>query len=244
MKFSIVTLSYNQEKFIKECIESVINQKDVNIEYIVVDPGSKDSSRKIINSYKKIKKVYKKDNGPSEGLNNGFSIATGDYFGFLNADDYLLPDAIKKIEEEIKKSGANFISGKGVQLQNKNYKTILPTKLTLEKMIYRVSKIFQPSTFFSRELYHLTNGFNPNNKTCWDYELYVDMLKVGAKHHLLNENLAVFRLYENSITGSERFKNEYQKDLSRIFKENKNRNYNFLDKTLTFLLRSFNMFPK
>jgi glycosyltransferase involved in cell wall biosynthesis len=101
MKFSIVTISYNQGKYLRECIESVLNQQeDADIEYIVVDPGSIDESKEIINSYKQIIKVFELDKGPADGLNKGFQLATGDYFGFINADDYLLPGAINKIEKE------------------------------------------------------------------------------------------------------------------------------------------------
>ena len=88
MKFSIVTISYNQGRYLKQCIESVLSQKNVDIEYIIVDPGSSDNSREIINSYKEIKKIYKKDKGPADGLNNGFKIATGDFFGFINSPDH------------------------------------------------------------------------------------------------------------------------------------------------------------
>ena len=90
MKFSIVTISYNQVKYLKQCIESVLSQQNVDIEYIIVDPGSTDGSREIINSYQNIIKIFKKDIGPADGLNNGFKIASGDYFGFINSDDFLI----------------------------------------------------------------------------------------------------------------------------------------------------------
>ena len=61
MKFSIVTISYNQGKYLRECIESVLNQENVNIEYIVVDPGSVDESKEIINSYFVKNNLWNKD---------------------------------------------------------------------------------------------------------------------------------------------------------------------------------------
>ena len=75
MKISVVTISFNQAKFLRECIDSVLNQDYHEIEYIVVDPGSTDGSKKIIDSYgDKIIKYYEKDYGPADGLNKGFSI--------------------------------------------------------------------------------------------------------------------------------------------------------------------------
>ena len=156
-----------------------------------------------------------------------------------------MPNAIKKVEDEIKRSGANFISGKGlIKMQNKKYKAISPTKLTLKRMLYRSSIIFQSSTFFSRELFNSTKGFNSSNHTCWDYELYIDLLKSGAKHHLMSENLAVFRMHKESITGSQLLNTKYQNDLSRIFKKYRNRKFNYLDKILFYLLKSQNIFLK
>jgi len=73
MKISIVTISFNQEKYLPACIDSILNQTDCELEYIVVDPGSQDGSRAIIDSYgDRIVKVYEKTNGPADGLNRGF----------------------------------------------------------------------------------------------------------------------------------------------------------------------------
>lgn len=240
MKFSIVTISYNQAKYLKQCIESVLSQQNVDIEYIVVDPGSTDGSREIINSYQNIIKIFKKDNGPADGLNNGFKIASGDYFGFINSDDFLLPNSIKKLEDEIIKSKASFITGKGIEIFDNKSITISPTKLTLEKMLFRSSIIFQPSTFFSRELYNQINGFNPNNHCCWDYELLIDLLSVGANHHIFNDTIAAFRVYPESITGSGRYDKLCEIEMNRIFKTYKMREFNYFDRVINIYQRILN----
>jgi len=88
MRVSIVTISYNQARFLEQAIRSVINQDYPDIEYIVVDPGSTDGSRGIIEKYQnRIDKIiFDPDEGPADGLNKGFAHATGDIFGFINAD--------------------------------------------------------------------------------------------------------------------------------------------------------------
>ena len=93
MRISIVTLSYNQRTFLREAIDSVLQQDHPDLEYIVVDPGSTDGSREFIRSYGEqvAQVVFEPDQGAADGLNKGFSRATGEVFGFLNADDYLLP---------------------------------------------------------------------------------------------------------------------------------------------------------
>ena len=102
MKFSIVTISYNQARFLEQAIRSVIEQDYPDVEYIVVDPGSTDGSREIIERYRdRIDKIiFEPDNGPADGLNKGFARATGDIFGFLNSDDYLLPGALATVASE------------------------------------------------------------------------------------------------------------------------------------------------
>src|SRR5215469_16483294 len=101
MKISVVTLSFNQGAFLARAIESVISQGYTDLEYIIVDPGSTDGSREIIQKYvHQISCVIlEKDNGAADGLNKGFSRANGDVYGFLNADDLLLPGSLQQVAE-------------------------------------------------------------------------------------------------------------------------------------------------
>ena len=94
---SIITPSYNQGRFIRQTIESVLNQKYPNIEYIIVDGGSSDNTLEIIKEYEgKIKWISEKDNGQSDAINKGFSMANGEIIAWLNSDDIYLEDAIQK----------------------------------------------------------------------------------------------------------------------------------------------------
>ena len=94
-RVSIVTISYNQAQFLERTILSVLDQDYPEIEYIVVDPGSTDGSREIIERYgSRISKVIlRPDRGAADGLNSGFAEASGQILGFLNSDDTLLPGA-------------------------------------------------------------------------------------------------------------------------------------------------------
>jgi glycosyltransferase involved in cell wall biosynthesis len=99
MKFSIVTISFNQARFLEQSIRSILDQDYPHVEYIVVDPGSTDGSRQIIERYRDriAKIIFEPDNGPADGLNKGFAKATGDIYGFLNSDDYFLPGALTTV---------------------------------------------------------------------------------------------------------------------------------------------------
>lgn len=102
MKISVVTVSFNSEKTIKDTLESVLQQSYENIEYIVVDGLSTDNTISIIKEYeasfKKTKKEFKwiseKDDGIYDAINKGIKLATGNVVGILNSDDYFSYDSV------------------------------------------------------------------------------------------------------------------------------------------------------
>lgn len=240
MKISIVTISFNQEKYVSACIDSILNQTDCELEYIVVDPGSQDGSRAIIDSYGvRIVRVYEKDDGPADGLNRGFARATGDVYGFINSDDYLLPGALKEITRIFKSGDDNmFVTGGGFTENETGDRTrIYPNPLTAQGMLHRSDVMFQQSTFFPASLYKQVKGFNTANQTCWDYELFLRFLLLGARHHVTKKDLAVFRLYEGSISGSGRLESKYLQELDKLFIECTGRDRNATDILVSYYLR-------
>lgn len=106
MKVSIITSVYNNEKTIEDAIKSVLSQDYSDIEYIVVDGASKDSTVEVIKKYEdKISKfVSERDKGIYDGLNKGISLATGDIIAFLHSDDIyasetIISDVVKMFQE-------------------------------------------------------------------------------------------------------------------------------------------------
>lgn len=232
MKISIVTISYNQGEFLRQCINSVLSQEEVDLEYIIVDPGSTDGSREIIQSYgDRVIPIFEQDEGPADGLNKGFMKATGEVFGFINADDFLLPKALKQIMRYFDAHGLHsFISGAGF-IENKDgrLRPIMPTKMALTPNIYGACTIFQQGTFFPAHMFRLVGGFNKANRTCWDGELFTDFLAAGFNHETMRVALAIFRLHESSITGSGRHKQISENDRRRIFKKISGREYSLME---------------
>ncbi|MBD2213610.1 glycosyltransferase [Nostoc linckia FACHB-104] len=95
---SIIIGNYNYERFIKEAIDSALNQKYQNIEVIVVDDGSQDKSREIITSYgDRVIPVFKENSGLSSCHNAGFAVSRGDIICFLDSDDIFVPHKIAEI---------------------------------------------------------------------------------------------------------------------------------------------------
>ena len=93
MKISLITVTYNSSKTLKDTFNSVLKQSHPNFEYIVVDGASKDDTVSIIKEYDslfqgKLKWVSEPDNGLYDAMNKGIRMATGDIVGIINSDDY------------------------------------------------------------------------------------------------------------------------------------------------------------
>jgi glycosyltransferase involved in cell wall biosynthesis len=212
VRISIVTISYNQGSFIEETIQSVLNQKGVDLEYIVIDAGSTDNSREIINKYSdRIQKiVFEPDKGPGDGLNKGFAQATGDIYGYLNADDILLPGALKEVCDYFSRnrdldvvSGHCFIiDEKGKTLLRKFSNRLTHTTFSNKRYTIGYSILVQQSTFFTRELFQKVGGFDNSFRLMWDAALTVDFIKAKAKFKVVNAFWSAFRVYPQSISGS------------------------------------------
>jgi len=221
MKFSIVTISYNQAVFLERAIKSVLDQNYTDIEYIVVDPGSTDGSREIIRKYEdQISHIiFEADSGPADGLNKGFALATGDVLGFLNADDELLHGAISRMAEVFETySNADVISGNGLVVDECGVviRQSYSHKFNQYAYVHGACVLFQQSTFFTRYMYLKAGGFNAKNRVSWDGELWFEMALQGARFHRIPDKLGLFRVYAESITGSNKHNDAALLQLQRL----------------------------
>ena len=96
MKVSIITATYNSNKFLETCICSVMAQDYPDIEYILIDGGSTDSTQSIINKYSNniVKWISEPDTGIYDAINKGIKLASGDIVGVLNSDDFFSDDSV------------------------------------------------------------------------------------------------------------------------------------------------------
>lgn len=111
---SIVTPSFNSEKFIRETINSVINQSYDNIEHIIVDGASTDETLDIIKEFENkysLKWISEPDNGMYDAIEKGFKMASGDIYSWLNSDDMYLPWAVDVAVNHLSQDGINWITG-------------------------------------------------------------------------------------------------------------------------------------
>ena len=237
MRVSIVTISYNQAEFLERAIKSVIEQDYEDIEYIVVDPGSTDGSREIIERYRsKIDKIiFEPDDGPADGLNKGFAAAEGEIYSFINADDMLLPGAIRLVADQFALMPAvDVLSGHTwiIDENDRKLRRFYSRRFSLRRYAYGAAVLAQQSTFFRTAAYHRTFGFNVKNRIAWDGELWVDLALAGANFLRLDKMLACFRVYSDTISGSGRMQKEYDIYVNRIFQKIMGRKKNAIDEVV------------
>jgi glycosyltransferase involved in cell wall biosynthesis len=222
-KVSIVTISFNQAEFLERAIRSVVEQDYPDIEYIVVDPGSTDGSRDIIERYRSriARVIYEPDRGPADGLNKGFACATGDILAFLNSDDVLLSGAVRSAVAFLNSNEVDVVSGHAmvIDAEDRKLRTAYSEAFSLKMYAYGACVLVQPSTFFTREIFERVQGFNVENKATWDGELWVDMGLLGARFALADEVWSGYRLHSQSITSSRKLRQQQQEGHQRMFRK-------------------------
>lgn len=220
----VITISFNQAQYLEEAILSIYSSisDPSRLRYVVVDPGSTDGSRDIIEKHKdKFSRVIlEPDKGAANGLNKGFQACDADILGYINSDDRLLPGALdfvlnffeKKPNVDILMGGLRMINAKGIPALRKK----IPTPVSLQNYLDSTCLMLQQSMFFRRRVWEQVGAFNEENRTCWDGELLVDMLLNRAKIRTTNKVLADFRIHGTSISGTGRLIPLYREDCSRI----------------------------
>lgn len=114
-KVSIVVPIYNVEKYLKECVDSILNQTLEDIEIILIDDGSPDNCGKIVDEYAKkdsrIVPVHQKNSGYSAAVNRGIDLANGEYVGIIESDDYIEKDMYERLYGSAKKYNTDITKG-------------------------------------------------------------------------------------------------------------------------------------
>jgi len=204
MKLSIISVVYNNDQYIEDCIESVASQSYRNREHIVVDGGSTDGTLEVIEKHRdKITKwISEPDDGLYSAMNKGISMATGDVIGFLHSDDYYADqDVMEKVAGVFINKDVESLYGDLVYI-SKSGKRILRY---WKSGNYRKGMVKwgwmppHPTFFVKRELYKRHGGFNTNLRVAADYELILRFLgKHSISTHYLPEVLIKMRIGGNS----------------------------------------------
>lgn len=221
-RISIITPSFNQGRFIKQTIDSVLNQDYPNLEYIVMDGGSTDDTLSILKSYgNRIIWESKKDKGQSEAINKGLKLATGEIVAYLNSDDTYAPNTLLTIGQYfLEHSKTMWLTG-DYSIVDANNKKIQSYVSLYKRLLRRTSSfsllcianyIIQPSTFWRRSLFKEVGYFNESLRYCMDYDFW---MRIIQKYPLAvsSRSFSLFRIHGASKGGiqyKKQFEEEHQ----------------------------------
>lgn len=190
---SVVIPAYNAEKTIIPCVNSVLHQTYRTLEIIVVDDGSKDATKAILEEYKKefcidnLQIVCQDNTGPSAARNLGLDLARGEYIAFLDSDDLWTRDKIEaQMQVFMKNPSANLV---GALFQRKKVLGDI-WEVPFHKLIYH--NYFVTSTVVCRKCIFDMLKFNENQKYSEDYRLWMEIVSQYGGGFLLNENLVTW----------------------------------------------------
>lgn len=228
-KISIITPSFNQGQYIEETIQSVLKQNYPNLEYIIIDGGSTDTTVEIIKRYEKQVAywVSEKDRGQSHAINKGLAMVSGEIVNWLNSDDLFEPGSLFKVAEAFMKSKTEVIVGRCVMFSESSDKELLldSGKVSFYSMLRFWRNHFcppQPAIFFKRSLLERVGILNEDLHYGMDLDLWLRMAH-NSSFYSIPEVLARYRVHGLSKTGSEdgfaKFNTEWIRLIQKNFKK-------------------------
>lgn len=181
-KISIVTPSYNQGQFLEETIRSVLLQNYPNLEYILMDGGSTDTSVGIIRKYEPWLTYWitGKDAGQADAVCRGFEIASGDILAWINADDFYLPDAFKIVSGAfVRKPDIEFLIGgyKWISASGKDICKYYSFPQDFDSLLCAGQLFGQMACFWKRSVFWETGALDRSLQFCFDYDFFLRLAK-------------------------------------------------------------------
>lgn len=205
-KISIVTPSFNQGEYLEETILSVIGQNYPNLEYIIIDGGSKDNSVDIIRKYEKHLTywVSENDHGQADAINKGFKIATGDLFGWINSDDIYMPNVFNNIISSKPRSLDYIIFGEAIHFRS-NFNSISSFGShvfnSFSSNALNLAEFFiQPSTFWSQSVWNKYGPLQKNLIYTFDWNYFLTLFKNNVEFLYINKPISLYRLHDKQKT--------------------------------------------
>lgn len=201
-KVSVITPSYNQAAFLEKTIRSVLEQDYPDLEYIIIDGGSDDGSRQIIEKYADRLAYWQsqKDKGQTDAINQGFSRANGEILAWLNSDDVLYPGAIRSAVSYLSQHpevGMVYGDCDWINAQDKVIGRFPAAQTDLKKLRRGYVHIPQQASFFRAKLWREAGPLDDSFYFAMDYDLWT---RLAARSPLLyvKEVWAGFRLHEGA----------------------------------------------
>ncbi|MHA7812167.1 MAG: glycosyltransferase family 2 protein [Phycisphaerales bacterium] len=220
---SIVMPSFNQARFLEEAIGSVLSQRDRVKEFFVLDAGSTDGSREIIEKYSEQIDWWRSepDGGQSNAIADGFERSTGDVLTWLNSDDALLPGAVDALLDRFdSEPELGLVEGDTVVVDGDSRVMHCDRRAgpSRQWMRYGYMRIHQPSTFFRRDIYEQVGGVDRSLHCVMDTELWYRILS-STKAARLERYCGVHRIHEEAKGSADTWSEKYQAERDMIEKK-------------------------
>jgi glycosyltransferase involved in cell wall biosynthesis len=209
-KISITTPSYNQGDYIEETIRSVLLQGYPNLEYSIMDAGSKDGTVEIIKKYERWLAgwVSEKDKGQANAINKGWARSTGDVLAYINSDDVYYPGALFKAAKIFQQNPkAEWVAGEvnnGFSLQKIVNRHIPRPTTAVECLGRRNYGFHQPGMFWRRSMIERLGAFDEGFHSAFCHDFWMRSLLGEYQPYCLRELISFFRLHEGSQSVSGR----------------------------------------
>jgi glycosyltransferase involved in cell wall biosynthesis len=206
-RISIVMPCYHQAAYLEEAVRSVLDQQGVDVELIVMDPGSTDGSRELLvtlkNEYReKLDLHFEPDRGQSEAVNRGMALARGRIHGWLNSDDRLRPCALAKVAALLDCPEPCWLYGRAGQIDGRGrshgsfivrYKNWRGRHFSMLKLLTE-NFIPQMAVFWNKTMWERAGGLDTDRHLDMDYDLWLRFARV-ADPLVLDDELADFRVH-------------------------------------------------
>lgn len=216
---TIITPAYNRADYLQETIESVLQQDYPNVEYIVLDDGSRDSTVELLQTY--TGKLYWESHsnmGEIRTVNKAYSMAKGDYIAVINSDDPLLPGAISAVVETFLNNPDVLVVYPDWQYIDANGKPVMDVQTPEYDYIEMLSKhkcMPGPGTFVSKKALNLTGLRDPQVKYISDFDLWLRM-GLNGPFQRLPKILATYRVHPTSLSSTEQGRKMAAEDIEML----------------------------
>ena len=213
---SIVTPSYQQARYLEECLRSVLLQNYPRLEFIVIDGCSTDGSAALVDRYAPFLAYHQsaKDRGQADAINQGFARATGDIVGWMNSDDFMLPGALFAVARAFLNGSADIVYGDALNRFEDDHSLQYWQGYWIRPSFLKFGGIFSSHAIFWRRAVHVPLWTELNCNV--DGELW-QRLVPGRRLRYLPLPLGVCRIYAETKSNAERWREKWREDDAMIW---------------------------
>ncbi len=212
---SIITIVFNGEHYLQECINSIKKQAYSNIEYIIIDGKSTDNTLKIIEQNRDVVNVLvsEKDRGISDAFNKGIALAKGELIGILNSDDFYTDNCIAEVVDyylaNLKKPGIYYGNIRYFDDDSSHI------RISEYSSIWKYMSIYHPSVFVSKKVYEEIGVFSEEYKYTMDAELLHRAIAKKVSFYHIDKWLSNFRTVGTSDVNYKKTYKEFFKSVAK-----------------------------